>query len=143
LWFASPRGHTLSMPVVFLAGFALIAVGIICLCLSDEQVTGWWQRTLDAFGVGFITGGLVDVLAISMLNQFVTVEQGRRESYRESLPIWQNSDHAAAAEGAEKLLAKYEPGQFYPEVFDAMQEVIKHRPSAAPHGGLDFRSPKA
>jgi hypothetical protein len=29
----------------------------------------WWQNTFDAFGVGLIVGGLVDVLAISWLNQ--------------------------------------------------------------------------
>jgi hypothetical protein len=131
-----------SMPVVFLAGFALIAVGILCLYLSDAQVHGWWQGTLDAFGVGFITGGLVDVLAISMLNQFVTVEQARRESYQESVGILHNSDPAAAAAAAERLLARYKTEQFYPAVLDAMQEVIKYGAAAASRGGLDFGSPK-
>jgi hypothetical protein len=65
---------------VWLAGFALIAVGIICLYLSDQVVTGWWQGTLDAFGVGFIIGGIVDVLAISGLNQRTRAEDQRRET---------------------------------------------------------------
>lgn len=50
-----------------LAAGALIASGILCLCLclclSGAVVTGWWQGTLDAFGVGFTVGGLVDVTA--------------------------------------------------------------------------------
>jgi hypothetical protein len=68
--------------LVVLAGFALIALGIVCLYLSDAVVTGWWQGTLDAFGVGFIVGGLVDVIAISGLNQAIiaiNVQQGRRQ----------------------------------------------------------------
>jgi hypothetical protein len=61
---------------VFLAGCALILAGIICLYLSDAVVTGWWKGTLDAFGVGFIVGGVVDVLALSGLDQ----AQRRREN---------------------------------------------------------------
>ena len=30
---------------------------------------GWWEGTFQALGVGSIVGGLVDVLAISALNQ--------------------------------------------------------------------------
>jgi hypothetical protein len=55
--------------LIWMAGFILFVAGIICLYLSDQVVTGWWQGTLDAFGVGFIVGGIVDVLAISALNQ--------------------------------------------------------------------------
>ena len=62
---------------VFLAGCALIVVGIVCLYLSDAVVSGWWQGTLDAFGVGFIVGGVVDVLAISGLNQAIKAEDQR------------------------------------------------------------------
>lgn len=61
---------------VWLAGFIPIAAGIICLYLSDQVATGWWQGTLDAFGVGFLIAGLADVLAISALNQ----AQRRREN---------------------------------------------------------------
>ena len=56
-----------------LAGSMLVAVGIICLYLSGavERTGSWWQGTLDAFGVGFIVGGIVDVTAISLLNQIL------------------------------------------------------------------------
>jgi hypothetical protein len=64
---------------IFLAGFGLILVGIVCLVLSDKVVQGWSQATLDAFGVGFIIGGVVDVLAISSLNSLMTDEQAQRE----------------------------------------------------------------
>jgi len=60
---------------VWVAGFALIVAGIFCLCLSGMVVGGWWQGTLDAFGVGFVVGGIVDVLAISGLNQIVAKRQ--------------------------------------------------------------------
>ena len=70
--------------LVILAGFALIAFGIVCLYLSDKVVTGWWQGTLDAFGVGFIVGGLVDVIAISGLNQAINVQQRRQEAITEA-----------------------------------------------------------
>jgi hypothetical protein len=60
---------------VWVAGLALIVVGILCLSLSGVVVTGWWQDTLDAFGVGFVVGGIVDVLAISGLNQIVAERQ--------------------------------------------------------------------
>ena len=55
----------LSNRLIWIAGIALIALGIVCLYLSDAVVTGWWQGTLEAFGVGFIVGGLIDVLALS------------------------------------------------------------------------------
>jgi hypothetical protein len=57
----------LSRELTWIAGVVLIALGIVCLYLSDGIVTGWWQGTLEAFGVGFIVGGLVDVLALSGL----------------------------------------------------------------------------
>jgi hypothetical protein len=34
---------------------------------------------LDAFGVGFTVGGIVDVVAISLINQVLTRDQARRE----------------------------------------------------------------
>jgi hypothetical protein len=42
-------------------------------------VGGWWQGTLDAFGVGFVVGGIVDVVAISKLNQVLAERQRRYE----------------------------------------------------------------
>jgi len=60
---------------VWLIGCAVIFAGIACLVLSDEAAPGWWQGTLQAFGVGFIIGGLVDVLAISALARLRGDEQ--------------------------------------------------------------------
>jgi hypothetical protein len=77
--------------LVFLAGFALIALGIVCLYLSDAVVTGWWQGTLDAFGVGLIVGGLVDVIAISGLNQAINVQQRRQEANSEARAMLRNT----------------------------------------------------
>lgn len=67
--------------LVFLAGIAVIAVGILCLFLSAEVAAAgsWWQSTLDAFGVGFVVGGVIDVLAIFGLNQFIGTEDQRRQ----------------------------------------------------------------
>lgn len=55
--------------------------------LSDKVVTGWWQGTLDAFGVGFIVAGVVDVLAIFGLNSVVAGEQKRRDYDRRARSI--------------------------------------------------------
>jgi hypothetical protein len=74
-----PSGFPLltSWRLIWWAGVALIAVGVLCLCLSGAVVgPGWWQGTLDAFGVGFIVGGVVDVLALSLLNQVISGAAG-------------------------------------------------------------------
>ena len=111
--------------LIILAGFALIAVGIVCLYLSDAVVHGWWQGTLDAFGVGFIVGGLVDVLAISMLQQVLAGEQARGEAYREAKAILSSStDLAARADAAERLVARYNKDQFYPDQLHELQRLI-------------------
>jgi len=57
--------------LVLLTGVFLVGVGAGCLYLSDAVavIGSWWQATLDAFGVGFVVGGVVDVTAISLLNQ--------------------------------------------------------------------------
>ena len=63
------------------AAFGLSALGFLCLCLSAlvAPTGSWWQGTLDAFGVGFVVGGVVDVLAIFGLNHIVVDEDRRRE----------------------------------------------------------------
>ena len=79
-----------SQRLVFKAGLVLILAGILCLCLSGIVVTGWWQGTLDAFGVGFVVGGLVDVLAVYVLNQNAAAEdQRRQENNREARELLQ------------------------------------------------------
>ena len=80
---------------ILLAEIVLMAIGIVCLYLSDKVVTRWWQDTLDAFGVGFIVGGAVDVLAISVLDQ----TQRRRANDVEArliLSHWTDADPEAA-----------------------------------------------
>jgi hypothetical protein len=67
---------------VSLAGFALIMIGVLCLCLSAlvAATASWWQGTLDAFGVGFVVGGVVDVMAIFGLTSVLSrqAERGTR-----------------------------------------------------------------
>jgi hypothetical protein len=67
--------------LVLMAGFLVIMAGVLCLCLSGMvAATGsWWQGTLDAFGVGLVVGGLIDVLAIFGLNQFLAGKDQRRQ----------------------------------------------------------------
>ena len=75
-WCRSWVLHT-GQQVVLLAGFALIMVGVGCLFLSGMVAASgsWWQGTLDPFGVGFIVGGLVDVVAVSLLNWMVNLAE--------------------------------------------------------------------
>jgi len=75
----------LSNRLIWIAGIALIALGIVCLYLSDAVVTGWWQGTLEAFGVGFIVGGLIDVLALSGLTRILNTEERQRTASIEDL----------------------------------------------------------
>jgi hypothetical protein len=65
---------------IWYAGLSLIMLGIACLIISDEVATGWWPATWQAFGVGFVVGGTVDVLAIYGINYVLDeVEQDRKE----------------------------------------------------------------
>jgi hypothetical protein len=95
LWFMSQR-------LLFLAGFAVIAAGIVCLYLSDKvaRTGSWWQGTLDAFGVGFVVGGLIDVLAISGLNRVVILDQRRQENNRRANEILDSDMSAREKAGA-------------------------------------------
>jgi hypothetical protein len=76
-----PKPSWIAGRLIWISGIALIASGITCLYLSDKIVTGWWQGTLQAFGVGFIVGGIVDILAISGLNQRIKTEDQRKQEY--------------------------------------------------------------
>lgn len=72
-----------------LAGVALVLVGVVCLYLSDAvaRTGSWWQSTLDAFGVGFVVGGIVDVTSISLLNQVLSGTGQFRRLNREAQRI--------------------------------------------------------
>jgi hypothetical protein len=82
--------------LVWWSGFVLIAVGIGALTWSrllvsgsETPVTGWWQGTLQAMGVGLIVGGLVDVLAISGLNRVMLRRARINDSWRRVLQSYQ------------------------------------------------------
>jgi hypothetical protein len=77
-------------------GFVLIALGIGGLVWSyllahgaHPLAQGWWEGTLQALGVGFVVGGLVDVLAITGLDGMIRAQERRRQK--------QISDAAMAA----------------------------------------------
>jgi len=91
-----PREPSTGLRLVFLAGFVVIAAGAICLYLSDAVAAAgsWSQATLDAFGVGLVVGGLIDVLAIFGLNQILTREQKHRELRSQAEAILH--DHVAS-----------------------------------------------
>lgn len=63
-----------SRTVILLAGIGLVAGGAVCLYLSEAVAAAqsWAQGTLQAFGVGFVVGGIVDVTAISLLNPVIS-----------------------------------------------------------------------
>jgi hypothetical protein len=92
-----------SRRLVLLAGAALVAVGIICLYLSNAvaRTGSWWQGTLDAFGVGFVVGGIVDVTAISLLNQILTGSTGQqwRDLNRRAERLLDEYPRMAASDG--------------------------------------------
>ncbi len=96
-----------SFRTITAAGLALIVIGAGFLYLSDAVVgTGsWWQGTLDAFGVGFIVAGIVDVLAINGLNQVLTGDQQRRAINLQAEAILGSTQDVRARGGlAEDLL---------------------------------------
>lgn len=110
--------------MVLMAGVAVIAVGVVCLYLSDAVVHGWWQGTLDAFGVGFVVGGVVDVLALSGLTWAVAAEQGRRAIWREGDALLYGSmDPPAKAAAIRKFLAANWI-QLYPELSKDLYQAV-------------------
>jgi hypothetical protein len=66
---------------ILLIGLGLVATGVACLYLSDAVARpgSWWQGTLDAFGVGFVIGGIVDAISLTLLGQFLAVSARQRE----------------------------------------------------------------
>lgn len=102
----------------------MIVVGVVCLYLSDAVVTGWWQNTLDAFGVGFIVGGIVDVLAISGLNAMVTGEQKRRENDREAVLILESSAPLQGKVAAARSLLAMSDGQMNPDLKAELEVLV-------------------
>jgi hypothetical protein len=114
--------------LIWLAGFAVIAIGIVCLYLSDAvaRTGSWWQGTLDAFGVGFIVGGLIDVLAITGLNQALTGGQQRRATNREAQAILTSTiDVRVRGEQAKEFLIR-NGRELYPALHRALVDFIDY-----------------
>jgi hypothetical protein len=72
--------------VVVVAGVVLLVLGVGALVWSyflahgaHALAQGWWEGTLQALGVGFVVGGLVDVIAVTGLNRIVSAEDQRRQ----------------------------------------------------------------
>ena len=74
--------------MILLVGIALVAIGAACLYLSGAVARdgSWSQGTLDAFGVGLVVGGIVDVTAISLLNQLLTGDTDKWSRRRNRKP---------------------------------------------------------
>ena len=76
------RPHTLPAGTrIWLIGVALVVTGIACLCLSYLVAPqgSWWQGTLDAFGVGFVIGGIVDGVSMNLLADYMSRSARERE----------------------------------------------------------------
>jgi hypothetical protein len=99
--------------VVLLTGLALIAAGIVCLFLSDRGTGGgpWWQGTLNAFGVGFAAGGLVDVVVASLLDQVVNRTEAARQNSLRANRILAELDEPGAMVQSPVRLWVLGPGQ--------------------------------
>lgn len=116
-----------SRRLILLAGVALVAVGVLCLYLSDAvaRTGSWWQGTLDAFGVGFVVGGIVDVTTISLLNQLL----GGTGQQLKSLN--RQAQHLLDEYAEEPLLhwvdAIQEIGSFIEDHGDAIDPVLRGR----------------
>jgi hypothetical protein len=132
------RSVFFSQPLIVLAGIALILAGILCLGLSGAVVQGWWQGTLDAFGVGFIVAGLVDVLAISGLSQVIAAQQRRWELNSEAVAILRSGMvDLPTAIAAKKLLDRSE-GQIARMYSDMLQALIDRVQRKINPGDLDI-----
>jgi len=76
--------------VVVAVGVVLFVLGVGALVWSyllahgaHALAQGWWEGTLQAMGVGFVVGGLVDVLAVTGLNRIVSADDRRRQQLNE------------------------------------------------------------
>jgi hypothetical protein len=106
-WLRRPQLVIRSQVWFVLAGVVLLLAGIACLALSYRSTSQWWQGTLDAFGVGFTVGGIVDVLTIFLLNQSIVIDEQRTQENNElARQILQSEETDAEALGtaADNLL---------------------------------------
>lgn len=122
-----------TISLTWLAAFALIAVGVLCLSLSGAvaRTGSWWQGTWQALGVGFVVGGIVDVLAISAMNQYAgAISQRRLNEEAKAIvdgarrvPV--ESPDFAFWSGLAELYLERQGDVLYREVFDALAEIIR------------------
>jgi hypothetical protein len=102
--------------LILSAGVILIVAGIALLVwshvLADTTADAWWIGTLQALGVGFVVGGLVDVLAISGL-EGVTKAEGRKrnEANAQAQDILTTIPGEASRAAAYDLLRSKESGR--------------------------------
>lgn len=115
-----------SFRAVTAAGLALIVLGAGFLYLSDAVIgTGsWWQGTLDAFGVGFIIAGIVDVLAINGLNQVLTGDQQRREINLQAETILRSTQDVRARGALAEDLLIQNGHQLGPDLHRQLMDLI-------------------
>jgi hypothetical protein len=99
--------------LIMSAGVILIAAGIALLVWSRTLAAGtnttagssWWIGTLQALGVGFVVGGLVDVLAISGLAGATKAEgRKRNEAITRAQDILTTIPSEASREAAARLV---------------------------------------
>jgi drug/metabolite transporter (DMT)-like permease len=66
---------------IWLIGRALVIAGLACFFLSDlvTRQGSWWQGTLDAFGDGFLIGGIVAAVSMNLLTKFMSGSDRQRE----------------------------------------------------------------
>jgi hypothetical protein len=77
---------TKSTLLIYVTGGLMLAGGGVCLYLSWAAHTGSWaQGTFDAFGVGFLIAGFLDVLTIQGWNRLAAKRVADRDRYVGSL----------------------------------------------------------
>jgi hypothetical protein len=97
-----------------------------------------WQGTLDAFGVGFIVGGLVDLVAASLLNWMVNGVEALRRNCLRVIDIKLTADETRRKKAAAELLAMSD-GQLYDSDRDDLLYIINEqcRPEIESAGELE------
>ena len=120
--------------VVLLAGLALIVAGVVCLFLSGMvAATGsWWQGTLGPFGVGFVLGGLVDVVAVSLLSWMVNGADIVRQNSQQAMIIYfpEADEPQKRRKAAAEALAMCD-GQIFDDYHDQLLKIAMTDVSSA------------
>ena len=123
--------------MILAAGFILIGLGIGGLIWShlldsgaNATANAWWVGTLQALGVGFTVGGLIDVLAVSGLEGVMRAEEGKRKDFNTRAMTILNSegpDRRAALD-----LLTESKGLLDKDLRTALYDLITDQPGPAP-----------